>query len=278
MAQDVYSHTSLRSKASNYDLTGDPKRPGFFLLSIQGRNLHYPTESPRDGRHHDFYFRDLRSPSTNPDVDSLDRFIDALSASGLVDRHRIYVTGWSNGGFFAQMYAIARHETPTPGGQRVAAAAVYSAADPFNNIRFGQEPSCRLGSYPRSTVPILLVGRACDTIACDAPQAEFLRNHGALAVPGYEVDSWVHDLGKLVADSNITRLTVNASGAASEVCKHPPACSTSLAVANHEHWPNGIADKSGVDHELAMLDFMREHALLEPVAQGHAQSGPAARE
>lgn len=119
-AGNVYNFTSLRAKAESYVL-GDAARPGFLLLSIQGRNLHYPTFNNRDGRHHDFYYRDLRSPSTNPDVANLDRLIDELVATGVVDTRRIYLMGWSNGGFFGQMYAIARHTTPTPGGNRVAA-------------------------------------------------------------------------------------------------------------------------------------------------------------
>jgi len=49
--------------------------------------------------------------------------IDDLVAAGVVDPALIGVMGWSNGGRFAALYAIARHEKPTPGGNRAAAFA-----------------------------------------------------------------------------------------------------------------------------------------------------------
>ncbi len=197
LADGVYNHTTLRAKAESFDLTGDCRRPGFFLLSVQGRNLHYPTDFPRDGHHHDFYFRDLASPSSNPDIANLDRLMDQVAAGGSVDWDRIYVVGWSNGGFFAQLYAIARHATSTPGGQRVAAAVGYSAADPFNNINLEHNPSCQLEPYPRSAVPILILGHACDFIVCSTAQADFWRAKVAIE-PGYAVEPWIADLKQKV--------------------------------------------------------------------------------
>ncbi|MBC8422911.1 hypothetical protein H8E07_02195, partial [bacterium] len=42
-ADNVYDATSLRSKASDFDMSGEPSRPGFVLLSVPGRHLHWPT-------------------------------------------------------------------------------------------------------------------------------------------------------------------------------------------------------------------------------------------
>jgi poly(3-hydroxybutyrate) depolymerase len=80
--------------------------------------------------------RNLDSPSTNPDIARVDALIDTVVGQGMVDSRRIYVMGWSNGGFFAQLYVLARHATATPDGQRVAAAAVFAAANPFEDIRW----------------------------------------------------------------------------------------------------------------------------------------------
>ncbi|MCA9671353.1 MAG: hypothetical protein KC503_37405 [Myxococcales bacterium] len=259
-ADNAYDNTSLRAKAASFDLSGTGQRPGFFLLSIHGRNVHYPTHNPRDGRHHDFYYRDLASPSSNPDVENVDAWIDQLVASGKVDRKRIYLTGWSNGGFFSQMYAIARHNTATPGGSRVAAAVPFTAADPFNNTSPTQTPSCKLAPYPQSTVPLLVVSRSCDIVACDAQQAAALTKQGAVLEPGHVVGPWIADLASQVKNPNVERLIVSGKGAAVQSCDHL-FCIEALALLNHVRWPDGVADKSGTDHEPRMLGFMRDHPL-----------------
>ena len=257
-ADNLYDATSLRSKAPQFNLSDDPARPGFALLSVQGRNLHWPTSDPRDGAHHDNFHRDLGAPSANPDVANLDRLIDDLVADGAVDPARIYVTGWSNGGFFAQMYAIARHETPTPGGNTVAAATVFSAADPFHGARHGEEPSCRLETYPPSEVPIFVVGRACDLVACDADQAEDLVEDEVPIAPGFVAATWMDDLAGRVGDPNAERRIVNGWGDAVDECTGPALCGPAVATLGHLRWPDGVADGSGNDHEADMLQFLRE--------------------
>ncbi len=260
-ADNVYDATSLRSKASDFDLSGEPSRPGFVLLSVQGRNLHWPTADPRDGAHHDNFHRDLAVPSGNPDVANLDRLIDELVAGGAVDPSRIFVTGWSNGGFFAQLYAIARHEVATPGGNHVAAAAVFSAADPFHGARHGEEPSCRLDPYPTSEVPVFVVGRACDLVACDADQAAGLEADGVPVAPGFVAETWLDDLAGRVGDPNAERRIVNGFGVEVDSCTGPALCGPAIATLSHVRWPDGVADGSGVDHEADMLRFLAESPL-----------------
>jgi dienelactone hydrolase len=231
------------------------------LLSIQGRSLKYPTAAPRDGHHHDFYYRDLGSPSTNPDIANVDALIDELAASGRVDTDRIYMMGWSNGGFFSQMYAVARHVTPTPGGNRIAAAVAFTAADPFHNVRADQSPSCQLEPYPRSEVPILLISRACDVVACDAQQLVELELEDA--APGHEVTTWQQDLVAKVGNPNVERIIVTGDGRVTDRCSRAPLCTPLAAIVNHLRWPDGVADGSGRDHEPAMLEFLRSHPLRE---------------
>ncbi len=59
----------------------------------------------------------------NVDAATIDHFIQDETATGEVDPVRIYLTGWSNGAAMALLYALNR--------QSIAAAAVYSAPDPF---------------------------------------------------------------------------------------------------------------------------------------------------
>jgi poly(3-hydroxybutyrate) depolymerase len=259
-ADVIYDHISLRQKAPTFNLSGDPERLGFFLLSIHGRNVHYPTFNPRDGRHHDFYFRDMGSPSTNPDITNVDYWIDTLVATGKVDTKRIYLAGWSNGGYFSQMYAIARHENATPGGARVAAAVAYTAADPFNNINRDQRPSCKLDPYPESTVPLMLVHRSCDIVACDVVQALSFEEAGSEVEPGHIVGPWVRSLAVSVKNPHVRQLIVDTDGEAVNQCRRL-GCTPSIGILNHVRWPDGVADRSGIDHEPAMLDFMRAHPL-----------------
>jgi len=260
-ADNVYNHTTLRAKAQSYDLSGDPQRPGFFLLSVHGRHLHYPTEAPRDGNHHDFYFRDLARPSRNPDIANVDRLVDDLVRTGNVDPRRIYFMGWSNGAFFSQMYVIARQNTPTPDGNTPAAAVAYTGADPFHNTSATQTPSCQLDPYPLSRAPIFLVSRACDIVACDVAQAQELGIQGTVVSPGHIVGEWEAKLLNTVANPNVSRRIVSGTGQSVTSCTPAPFCTTGIATLNHVRWPDGVADGSGVDHEPAMLDFLRDHPL-----------------
>jgi poly(3-hydroxybutyrate) depolymerase len=115
-AATVYNATLLRQKAETFVLSGEATRPGFHLLSVQGRNLGFPGGALGDGAGFDFFHRALAQPSSNADIDFVDRLIDERVAEGDVDPSQLYVVGWSSGGYFAQLYAIARATTPTAGG------------------------------------------------------------------------------------------------------------------------------------------------------------------
>lgn len=276
------SEAKLLAKAASYDLTGDPTRAGFILVSVQGRNLRFPTAAPRDGQHHDFYFRDLRSPSSNPDIANTDVLIDALVQEGIVDTQRIYVAGWSNGGFFSQLYAIARDDTATAGGNRVAAAAVFAAADPFagiswdpfNETAVSDGATCRLATYPVSDMPILIVHRTADSaVACDAVQAACFATE-----PGYTTTQWLTDAtqaglrvqGLLIGGLETgATLDANAAGctnysAACPVgdCSTAPLSDACRSLVNHLRWPDGAYNNppSGTDREVDMLQFLAAHS------------------
>jgi poly(3-hydroxybutyrate) depolymerase len=257
-ASDVYNYTAIRVKAINYDLTGDLNRPGFILAAVQGRNLHWPAIHP-PGRHHDYYYRNMGSPSSNPDVAHVDHLIDTLVEQGIVDPQRIYTMGWSNGATFAQFYAIARHATATPGGNHIAAAAAYAFADPFNDISRNQTPSCKLNPYPISSVPLYLINRTCDALtACNAAQETAFN-----LPPGYSAEDWVAQLQEslVMNDPTVTfqRIDSSTNAAIPDACQAVPPCDSTTGTSNHLLWPNGLLYGSGTDWEPEMLNFLKSH-------------------
>jgi poly(3-hydroxybutyrate) depolymerase len=252
----TYDTTRLRAKAETYDVSGDAGRPGFALLSIQGRNLHWPTLTPEDGPKHDLYYRDFGSPSTNPDFANVDAFIDELTDAGRIDPARVYVSGWSNGARFAQSYAIARHDAGTPGGHHVRAAAVYSGTDPFNTPNPGLVPECRMATYPRSNVPIYVVSRTCDILPCNQAMANAFVDAGTDVTPGDVMEVWINQLRTQVQNPNVTWQRLTTANDPVNFCSSTGlGCTPNLGLLNHINWPDGQADGGG-DHEPAMLDFL----------------------
>jgi dienelactone hydrolase len=252
----MYDVTSLRAKAVDFDLEADPARLGFVLAADQGEALDNP--NALDGgaaTRRDIYYRDLASPSTNPDFRNMDRLIDELVGEGGIDPQRIYILGWSNGGLFVHEYAIARHAVATPGGNRIAAAASYAGPDPFQNLSATQTPSCAYTPLPTTDLPLDVVHRDCDyTAACDAQQ------QAALGVPpGYDLTGWIQTLRGTMADPNVVDTLIDATGVIVTACA--TTCNSDTGTTNHSHWPDGNNDGGGFDREVDMLAFMRAHPL-----------------
>src|SRR5262249_13293989 len=151
--------------------------------------------------HFDFYFRD----PANPDVRSVDHLIDELVARGRVDPNRISVMGWSNGAFFAAYYAMLRHDRPTPGGARIAAAVPFAGGNPFSNVKPSENPSCQ-SAVPRTALPVLLIHRDCDDlVGCSPAQSRE-------APPGFDVETWADLLRTSGGDGSVVDLIVDRDG------------------------------------------------------------------
>jgi poly(3-hydroxybutyrate) depolymerase len=248
-AAAIYDSTSLRSKARTFDLAGDGIR-GFVLAAHQGRNQENENGNPPASRH-DVYYRAFEGAVNNADARSLDTMVDDLVATGTVDPTRIYVTGWSNGAFFGQAYALFRRRTPTPGGHRVAAVVAFDGADPFQTPR-RDLLGCELDAPPSVPLPVMLIHRACSIVGCDAAQ-----NTALDLPPGFDVTTWAARLEEEIGATVVNRVierdgTVGACDA---------VCSSTIATLQHLYWPDGIADRSGIDHEPEMLSFLRDHPL-----------------
>lgn len=262
-AGNIYNTTLLRQKAPSFNLSGDPARPGFLLIADQGRNLAdvaglAVAMGVTSFSAHDHWNRDLGSPSTNPDVRSMDMLVDwAVEAGG--DPSRIYLMGYSNGGFFAQQYGIARHTTRTPGGNRVAAVIAYASADPYQDPKVTSPAGACDMPRPATQLPIGLVARSCDyLVPCDHNQWQAFQGTSVPPSPGYEVLPWLNNLHAM-GDGNVALALLNASGTPVSSCLSTVLCSRALGLLNHMHWPDGINDGGGNDIEPAMLSFLAAH-------------------
>lgn len=252
---------SFDAKAKTVDISRGNDNAGFVYVSIQPRNLHDFASSNGDGEHEEFIFRDLGSPSCNPDIRAADDLIDMLVAQGKIDRSRIYVSGWSNGATFAGLYAIARHERATPGGNRVAAASVYAGHDPFGGVSpwiTATDPTpCQATTYPQSSVPFYEVHSACDTIVpCDSGQAG---PKNALT----SAEDWLDNkLPNAIGDHRVTDQIIDVLNAPVSHCQAMPPCTEAIGLLDHLQWPNGFAQGNAGDWEPEMLDFLANHPLL----------------
>ncbi len=255
----MYDTTSLRIKAPEFDLTGDPSRKGFILVSLQSRLLHWPTAGPQEGAKFDSYFRDY---DANPDVEYLDKVIDELVSKKNADSKRIYLMGWSNGARFTSFYGLYRHHNPTQGGNYVAAISNYSGGDPFENIRDGFSPSCKIASYPESKIPFYMISRNCDGIACNTSQEERIKKDSKDPVtPGNNAQTWMHTLQEKIKNPNAQWQLINIKGKGVNRCTPTFLCSVKFSFFAHLFWPDGHEDKSGRDWEPEMLNFLRDHPL-----------------
>ena len=129
------THTNLLDLRTTSSLGADPAGSGYIVLAPQGRNTaHYYQWPDNSGMGWDNWYRQL-SPSgevtvggatyrENVDAAAIDHFIhDEVLRPVRSIPARIYLSGWSDGAAMALLYALNR--------QAIAAAAVYSAPDPF---------------------------------------------------------------------------------------------------------------------------------------------------
>lgn len=58
---------------------------------------------------------------------------------------------------------------------------------------------------------------------------------------------------------NVERLIVNGVGR--ETTTRADPCEYRIALVNHVRWPDGVADRSGIDHEPRILGSLRDHPL-----------------
>ena len=127
----------------------------------------------------------------------------------------------------------------------MAAASVYTAADPFNNLNFNTTPSCQLVPYPDARgARLMITSNDCDLVACDAKQAAELQSKNpklGFEAPGFDVSQWVSDAMALInAPVRWDLLSFfNQSALSSHGCLHSWPCTPFHAVRVHSTWPRG---------------------------------------
>ncbi len=252
-ADDIYGpNVELRVKASSYSLK--PQVVGFHLVSLQARNTNAASAGLNPGRHHDTYWWDFNSPSTNPDIRDVDQLINELVSNNNIDSNRIYFIGWSQGAMFSQMYGFARHERASPFGHKVAAASLYSGSSPII-WRFEEGAEyCSTDLDFTTKFPIQITARSCD-LPCNQAQADYFLSEGE-PVSGLNLEAWQNILIQDLQNPNTEFNTIDFFGnpsACMPVGSGALECNSVKAWVNHAKWPTGS--------EVNMLNFLRDHPL-----------------
>jgi dienelactone hydrolase len=232
------------------------RNAGFILLAPQGRyTTHLYPGYDSNALGWDNWYRQL-SPAgavaaggatydENADAASIDHFVDEMIAKGTVDRQRIYVTGWSNGAAMALLYALNR--------PWVAAAAVYSAPDPFSAL-FDVCTQTPVAAAPAGDgqahvfnprVPLMHVHNDCD-IAGICPNG---RRFAA------RVRAFGGSVEDVIIDSSGLRVpSCDDSCGTDEMADGQIGTVASFrGLARHVRWPAQWNER--------MLDFLRQHPL-----------------
>jgi hypothetical protein len=256
-ADTLTTVTNVLSFQQTADLTGDPTRPGFIVVAPAGRaTTHYYPVPDDQGLGWDNWYRQLEKRGRdvvaggvtyrqNVDAAAIDHYIDAVVATGKVDRRRIYIMGWSNGAAMAVLYGLSR--------TRIAAAAPYTAPNPFEafNDPCPQEPTAR---RPRTNGQLRVANR----------RLPIFHLHNACDIAGICPNGQLMLAQMLALRARITDVIID--GAQNEVPMCDAGCGTNPrgdmnpldnprgfteGSQNHTRWPT--------EWTASMLEFFRQH-------------------
>jgi len=258
------AQTGLLLYQDSVSLSADGKTAGYIVLAPLARKTlhHYPRPDDK-GLGWDNWYRQLnpagdvtvgkRLYHQNVDAAAIDHFVAQQVAAGKVDPALIYITGWSNGASMAYLYALNR--------PNLAAAAVYSAPDPFDAFN-DPCPQTPVNGPPANDsqvqifnpgVPTMHLHNNCD-IAGICPNGERMAKR--LTAAGVSVrDTMIDYTGTQV---NECMLSCGASDTGNIKPLSDPL-GYSLGFMEHARWPTKWTP--------AMLDFLRGHCLTSrPIA------------
>jgi hypothetical protein len=251
---DWVTTTPLFADRNTVNISGGATT-GFIILAPQGRNTeHFYPFPDNQATGWDNWYRQL-SPdgdvtvkstvfAENVDAATIDHFIQKEIETGNVDTNRIYLVGWSNGASMALLYGANR--------SAIAAAAVYSAPDPFGALEdpCQQTPVTGSPQSPRQIrlfaggLPTLQVHNSCD-IAGICPNSRLIAPQ--LKAAGGSIDlETIIDGGTVVGACNAACGT-NPNGDPDNLL------ADTVGAANHTTWP--------VSQTPQMLRFLQEHPL-----------------
>jgi dienelactone hydrolase len=252
------TQTNILDLQNTVSLSDDPKKVGYIVLAPEGRKTtHYYPYPDNSGIGWDNWYRQLNPAGDvkignttwreNADAATIDHFIAAEVATGKVETNRIYISGWSNGAAMGILYAVNR--------PNIAAAAVYSAPDPFGafNDTCQQRP---IAIASTDNKDIQIFNPAARTMhvrnSCDV---------GGICPNGLQMASDLNAAGVVVDDVMLDerRDRVNSCTDSCGTDPKAPVKSTAtvtgamVGLGNHTRWPK--------EWTSAMLDFFRQHPL-----------------
>ncbi|CAF2102455.1 unnamed protein product [Rotaria magnacalcarata] len=226
--------TNLVNEASSTNLTGKINGPlGYHLLVPLGRDTTHIYPSPDDkGLGWDNWYRNYNrsDPALNVDVQTIDYFIDQVvnrRTDLQVDSSRVFMSGWSNGAAMALQYAL---NTP-----KIAAAAVYSAPDPYRDYK---DPCAQTPNVTYHT-PVLTLYNQCDIIGiCETGKA------------------FIDDLNNRYGNKQVANVTIFGSDfQIKTTCNLACNDLSILAVAQHLRWPITL-------NENVFFNFLRKYSSV----------------
>ena len=252
------TQTNILDLQNTVSLGDDPKKVGYIVLAPEGRKTtHYYPYPDNSGIGWDNWYRQLNPAGDvkignttwreNADAATIDHFIAAEVATGQVETNRIYISGWSNGAAMGILYAVNR--------PKIAAAAVYSAPDPFGAF----DDTCQ--QRPVATVP---TDNKDIQIFNPAARAMHVRNScdiGGICPNGLQLASDLNAAGVVVDDVMLDNRRDRVNSCTDSCGTNPkaPVDSTAtvsgsiIGLGNHTRWPK--------EWTTAMLDFFRQHPL-----------------
>lgn len=256
------SGTNFLEYLNSANVSDNSSKLGFILLAPEGRDTTHFYPAPDDsGPGWDNWYRQF-TPGTvtvggtsypeNVDAATIDHFMAQVLGTGVVDRNRVYISGWSNGAAMAYAYGLERPP--------IAAIGVYSAPNPYHAFN-DPCPQTPVLEEPEGITqlqvtslfaPTYHLHNNCD-IAGICPNGEFLMRQ-------------LLPLGIGVQDSIIDSTTAPANGCLDACGTNPDgdpsnALGLTLGTTNHVRWPANWMP--------ALLDFFRAHPLsARPSANG----------
>lgn len=260
---DTVAKTGLLRYQNSFALSADGKPAGYILLAPLGRKmLHYYPRPDDKGLGWDNWYRQLNPAGDvtvgkilyheNVDAAAIDHFVAQEITAGKVDPAHIYVTGWSNGAAMAYLYALNR--------PNIAAAAVYSAPDPFGAFD-DPCPQTPVPGTPANDSQVRIFNPGVATMhlhnSCDlaglCPNAERMARQ--LREAGVSVDDTIIDY----AGGQVNECTLSCGESETgNIRAVSDPLGYSLGFIEHARWPKRWTR--------VMLDFLRRHALGSRIA------------
>lgn len=163
-----------------------------------------------------------------------------LAVHEKADASQIYALGWSMGGYFSQFYVMYHHVTA--GGNVLAAAGAYGAANPFADLRHNASASCAMEQIPHIQTPLYIISAGCDAMSpCSEEQLE------AFDSPGNACTPWV-DLLRSLGAQNVEFVILSSTG---ECLPVGLKCNDNIGLREHLTWPDSQMP--------SLLSFFRSH-------------------